>query len=181
MNEAAQPCESNGGRRCQRHARFQLVAFGCLGLLLVLGASGCASLRVLEKRPEVKTVSVTVVGLNFAKADLRFDVEVANSSDGALRIAGYDYDLQIEGQPLLTGMSEASFELKPQAVTVVPVPVSIRFADVLSKLAALMGRTDVSYNLAVALTVKTAAGEFRLPFQKEGRLSLLQGLTLPRP
>lgn len=158
----------------RRNSWFQLVAFGCICPLLGLGAKGCASLQVLEKRPEVKAVSVAVVGLDFAKADLRFDVEVANSSDGALRIAGYDYDLQIEGQPFLTGMSETGFELKPQAVTVIPVPVSIRFADLFSKLAALKGRTEFSYNLAVALTVKTAVGEFRLPFQKEGRLSLLK-------
>lgn len=161
----------------QRHCRLQLLAVGCVCLLPAFGASGCGSLQVLEKRPEVKAVSVTMVGLDFTKAEFRFDVEVANSSKGAMKIAGYDYDLRIEGRPFLTGMSVTGFELQPQAVTIIPVPVSIEYADLFSKLAALKGRTEVSYNLAVALTVQTAVGEFRLPFQKEGRLSLLKGLN----
>jgi LEA14-like dessication related protein len=140
--------------------------------LSLLGLGGCASLPLLAKKPEVKKVSVSLVGLDLRKLDLRFDVEVDNAGAGSLTVSGYDYDLTIEGRPFLKGESHASFELKPHAVTTVSLPVSIKLADLFRQLASLIGRSDAAYRMAAGVQIKTPFGAVRLPFQKEGRLPL---------
>jgi LEA14-like dessication related protein len=142
-------------------------------LLFLLVLDSCSSLPLLTVKPEVKKVSVSLVGLDFRKVDLRFDVEVENAGAGSLAVAGYDYDLAIEGQPFLKGRSEAGFELKPHAMTTISVPISIRLADLFRQASSLLGRSDAAYSMTVGFLVKTPAGPFRLPFQKEGLLPLL--------
>lgn len=146
--------------------------------LSILHSFGCGSFQWLVQRPEVKKVSVSVTGLDFQKADLRFDLEVENAGSGTLTVAGYDYELQVDGQPFLRGTSQAGFDLPPHAVTVVQVPVSVQYGDLLKKLVSLKGRAEVPYNLAVTLTVRTSLGEIHLPLQKEGRLPVLTVPTI---
>ncbi len=149
------------------------VALGLASVLVLLAFGGCGHLSFLTKKPEVKKVSVSLVGMDFRKIDLRFDVEVDNASAGSLTVAGYDYDLAIEGQPFLKGRSDVGFELKPRAVTTIPLPVSIKLADLFRQVSSLLGRSDAAYSVTVGFLIKTPAGTFRLPFQKEGRVPLL--------
>lgn len=162
--------EQNRGQSC-------IARMVCL--LILVAVPGCSSLQLLDEKPVVKDVLVTVVGLDFRKMDLRFDVQVDNAGSGMLTVLGYDYDLHIEGQPFLKGESAAGFELKPHAVTAIPVPISIKFSDLVKKTSSLLGRSEVVYRIAVGLTVATPAGSFRLPFQKEGRLPLRAGAKQP--
>jgi LEA14-like dessication related protein len=145
---------------------------GAICSVSLLALVGCVSLPLLAKKPGVKKVSVSLVGLDFRKLDLRFDVEVDNASAGLLAVSGYDYDLTIEGRPFLKGQSDLGFELKPHAVTTIPLPVSIKLADLFRHLASLVGRSDAAYRITAGFQIKTPVGEVRLPFQKEGRLPL---------
>lgn len=164
--------QRGSGRRQLGRAAWELVC-----VLVMCGLGGCSVLSLMAEKPEVKSVSVTVVRVDFLKADLRFDVAINNAGSGSAVVSGYDYDLQLEGQPFLTGKAETGFELKPHAVTTIPVPVSIKFADLFKKVASLLGRSDVAYRLAIGLKVDTPVGTVRLPFQKEGRVPLL---TIPK-
>lgn len=114
-----------------------------------------------------------VARLDFEKADLLVDLDVSNPNPSTLVIAGYTYDLQVETQPFLQGASDTEFELKPRDVTRLHVPVSVRFADLLDRLAALKGKADAGYALAVTLAVKTPVAEIPLSFKKEGRIPVL--------
>lgn len=152
-------------------------SWGLVCVLVTCGLGGCSVLSLMAEKPEVKSVSVTVVRVNFLKADIRFDVAINNAGSGSAVVSGYDYDLQVEGKPFLTGKAETGFELKPHAVTTIPVPVSIKFADLFKRVTSLLGRSDVAYQLAVGLKIDMPVGTFRLPFQKEGRVPLL---TIPK-
>lgn len=138
-----------------------------------LGLGGCRTVQGLTTKPKVQSVTMTVVAFDLRKIELRFDVELSNPGDGEIKIAGYEYDLQIEGQPFLAGSSQDSYELAPHGVTRVPLPVTIAFADLRKNLTALTGRGAVSYNLAVVLMLDTPVGTFRFPLTKEGCVSLL--------
>lgn len=148
------------------------LTLGTAWVLVLLEFGGCSHLSFLTKKPEVMKVSVILVGLDLRKADLRFDVEVNNTSSGSMTVAGYDYELTIEGQAFLKGKSAAGFELKPHAVTTIPVPVSIKLADLFRQVSSLLGRSDAAYSIAVGFLVETPVGAFRLPFQKDGRVPL---------
>lgn len=159
------------------HVLVRVFALAAGAALAALTLDGCTTLQDLIQRPTVKTVAVSVVGVDFETLKLRFDVGVENGSSGTLMIAGYDYDLHIEGRPFLNGMSDKEIELKARSVTTIPVPVEIPFSDLLKTLDSLKSRQDVAYDLAVALMINTGLGHFRLPLQKQGRLPVL---TLPQ-
>lgn len=148
---------------------------GAVGFALALGLAGCGYLQL--QRPAVTSGSVTVERADFEKADLLVTLDIQNPNPSTLVIAGYTYDLQVESQPFLKGVSDTEFELKPRDVTAVRVPVSIRFSDLLDKLAALKGKPDAGYLLHVSLAVKTPVGEIPLSFQKGGRVPVL---TMPQ-
>lgn len=154
-------------------ARFKRLTVWMTCSLSLLTIGGCSSVPLLAKKPEVKKVSISQVRMDLRKLDLWFDVEVDNASAGSLTVAGYDYDLAIEGQPFVKGKSDAGFELKPHAVTTIPLSVSIKLADVFRQLASLVGRSDAAYRITAWFQIKMPVGEVRLPFQKEGRLPLL--------
>ncbi len=154
--------------------RVCAVAAGAVVAALSLNA--CTTLQELIQRPTVKSVTMHVVSVDFETLKLRFDVGVENGSSGTLMVAGYDYDLHIDGRPFLNGMSDEEVELKPRSITTIPVPVVLTFSDLSKTLDAVKSRQDVAYDLAVALMVKTGLGNFRVPLQKEGRLPVL---TLP--
>ena len=145
--------------------------------LLALAAScslgGCRTVQGLTTKPQVRSVSVTVVAFDLRKIDLRFDVELLNPGDGEVKIAGYEYDLHLEGQPFLAGRSNEGFALTPHGTALVPLPVTLVFAELQRKLTALKGRGEASYRLDVTLLVETPLGLFRVPLNKEGCLPLL--------
>lgn len=139
--------------------------------MLSLSFASCGYLSL--QQPTVKAGAVHVTALDFQKADLVVDLDITNPNPSTLVIAGYTYDLQVESQPFLNGSSEREFELKPRDVTQVRVPVSVKFADLLDKVAALKGKADAGYVLNVSLAVKTPVAEIPLAFRKEGRVPVL--------
>jgi len=138
---------------------------------LLFGLASCGYLAF--QQPRVQAGSVNVTALNFQKADLVVDLDITNPNPSTLVIAGYTYELQVESQPFLNGSSEREFELRPRDVTRVRVPVSVTFADLLDRLAALKGKADAGYVLNVSLAVKTPVAEIPLAFSKEGRVPVL--------
>jgi len=146
---------------------------GAAAVVLILSFGGCRTVQGLTTKPQVQSVSVTVVAFDLRKIDLRFDVELLNPGDGEITIAGYEYDLHLEGQPLLAGRSNEGFALTPHGTALVPLPVTLVFAELQRKLTALKGRGEASYRLDVTLLVDIPLGIIRVPLKKEGCLPLL--------
>ncbi len=146
---------------------------GAVAIALTFGVGGCRTVQGLTTKPTVQSVSVTVVAFDLRKIDLRFDVALLNPGDGEITIAGYEYDLYLEGQPLLAGRSNTGFALTPHGTALVSLPVTLVFAELQRKLAALKGRGEASYRLDVTLLADTPLGIIRVPLKKEGCLPLL--------
>lgn len=144
-----------------------------LAAAVALGLGGCRTVHGLTTKPQVQSVSVTVVAFDLRKINLRFDVELLNPGDGEITIAGYEYDLHLEGQPFLAGRSNEGFALTPHGTALVPLPVTLIFAELQRKLTALKGRGEASYRLDVTLLADTPLGIIRVPLKKEGCLPLL--------
>lgn len=156
------------------HIRHTPVYF-LLGVLLAVVLTGCGALRF--QQPTVTAGAVKLASLDFQKADLAVELQVTNPNSTTLTVAGYSYDLMIENQPFLAGTSDASFDLRPKDVTIVSVPLSVKFSDLLDKLNALKGKADAGYVLTLSLGVKTPVGTYPLSFHKEGRVPVL---TVPQ-
>ena len=153
--------------------------------LLALAAScslgGCRTVQGLTTKPKVQSVTVTVVAFDLRKIDLRFDVELLNPGDGEINVSGYDYELQIEGQPFTAGTSRDGFTLAPHGTARVAVPVAIALADLQRVLTSLKSRREASYRLAVTLLIDTPLGAFRFPLTTEGCLRAFPPAAHPCP
>lgn len=144
-------------------------AWACvLAVAAPVGLVGCRTVQGLNTTPQVQSVSVKVVAFDLRRIDLRFDVELLNPGDGDMNVTGYDYELQIEGQPLLAGRSNAGFALAPRGAARIALPVTLALADLQRTLAALKSRREVAYRLAVTLLIDTPLGAFRFPLTKHG-------------
>lgn len=156
-----------------RHSGLGRLLMGVACGLFLMGATACGSLQAMTAKPDLRNVSVQVVRLDLRKADLRIDVQIANNASAPLTIAGYDYDLKIDGHPFLNGVSDTAVELSPQTVTTVQIPVSIDLADLFKKLHAIKWESDLPYRFAATLRIQTPLGVRSLSFQKDGLLQPL--------
>ena len=143
-----------------------------LVLAAAFGLGGCRTVEGLTTKPTVQSVTVTVGAFDLRRINLRFDVELLNPGDGEMNVRGYDYDLQIEGQPFASGASQEGFALAPHGTARVPVPVALSLTDLQRTLATLEHRGEIAYRLAVTLLIDTPLGVFRFPLAKEGCLSV---------
>ncbi len=153
--------------------RRTIGAWACvLAVVASFSLGGCRTAQSFDIKPQVQSVSVKVVAFDLRRINLRFDVELLNPGAGDMNVKGYDYELQIEGQPLLAGRSNVGFALAPRGTTRVVVPITLALADLQRALAALKGRGEVSYRLAVTLLIDTPLGAFQFPLTKDGCVSV---------
>jgi LEA14-like dessication related protein len=148
-------------------------AWACvLAAATVVGFGGCRTVQGLTTKPQVQSVTVAVGPFDLRTIPLRFDVEVLNPGDGEMNVAGYEYELQIEGRPFTSDTSRTGFALAPHGTARVSVPVALALADLQRTLATLKSRGEVSYRLTLTLLIDTPLGAFRFPLAKDGCVSV---------
>jgi len=151
----------------------RLVRCTTTALLALALVSGCRTVEGLTTKPEVQSVTVVVTGVDLRGMTLRLDVALKNPGEGELTIDGYEYAVQLEGQPFVSGQSHERVELRPRGTARVVVPVELVWADLQNTLARLTGRGAAAYTLALSLLIETPVGTFRVPLKKDGCLPLL--------
>lgn len=117
--------------------------------LLVLGLSACASLNNLDP------LRVDLVGLEPLPGqgmEVRFAVKlrIQNPNDGSMNFNGVALDLDVNGQPLASGVSDQSGSVPRFGETVISVPVSISAFSVVRQAWGVAGYQpgqEVSYRL----------------------------------
>jgi LEA14-like dessication related protein len=151
--------------------RRTIGAWACLlAAAAVFGFGGCRTVQGLTTKPRVQSVTVAVGPFDLRTIPLRFDVELLNPGDGEMNVAGYEYELQIEGRSFTADASRTGFALAPHGTARVSVPVTLALADLQRTLAALRSRGEVSYRFALTLLIETPLGAFRFPLTKDGCL-----------
>ncbi|MCX2899581.1 LEA type 2 family protein [Pseudomonas mandelii] len=139
--------------------------------LLLLSLSACALL------PNRDPVNINVVGIEPLQGqdmEVRFalKIRVQNPNDSAIDYNGVALDLEVNGQPLASGVSDQSGSIPRFAETVLTVPVSVSAFSVLRQTLGL-SRTQTLNNLPYVLRGKLAGGLFgTMRFVDSGKLSL---------
>lgn len=153
--------------------RRTIGAWACvLAAAAVFGFAGCRTVQGLTVKPQIQSVTVAVDSFDLRTITLRFDAELLNPGDGEMNVAGYEYELQIEGRSFTAGTSRNGFALASHGIALVSLPVTLALADLQRTVAALKSRREVSYRLAVTLLIDTPLGAFRFPLTKDGCLSM---------
>lgn len=157
--------------------RLLSLAFSAL-LVMALGA--CAGLSGRDP------VRINLVGLEPIQGEgleLRFAVKlrVQNPNDTSIDYDGIALDLDINGAPFASGVSDQKGSVPRFGETVVGIPVSISAFSALRQAFNLAGEAKLD-NLPYALRGKLASGLFgTLRFSDAGKLSLPASLQPAMP
>ncbi|VVM71743.1 hypothetical protein PS645_01802 [Pseudomonas fluorescens] len=144
--------------------------------LLMLTLSACALL------PQRDPLNINVVGLEPMPGqgmEVRFAVKirVQNPNDTTIDYNGVALDLEVNGQPLASGVSDQSGSIARFSETVLSVPVSVSAFSVFRQTVGLT-RTQTLDNLPYVLRGKLAGGLFgTMRFVDSGKLSLPGAVT----
>lgn len=139
--------------------------------------AGCAPVTRLidQEPPSAEVEQVRVTELDFAHAELAFDLKVHNPNPDALSLSGFDYRLDLDGAELLRGKRSEPVSLAPQGSTRVTVPLNLVFADIFSSFARLADADEVPYRVELGAFVDAPLlGQIRIPIRKEGTVPLVK-------
>ncbi|MFJ3367220.1 LEA type 2 family protein [Pseudomonas sp. NPDC086251] len=144
--------------------------------VLLLSLNACALF------PNRDPLNINVVGfepLQSQDMEVRFAVKirVQNPNDSTIDYNGVALDLEVNGQPLASGVSDQSGSIARFSETVLTVPVSVSAFSVLRQTLGL-SQTQTLNNLPYVLRGKLAGGLFgTMRFMDSGKLSLPTATT----
>lgn len=144
--------------------------------VLLLSLSACALF------PNRDPLNINVVGIEPLQSqdmEVRFAVKirVQNPNDTPIDYNGVALDLEVNGQPLASGVSDQSGSVARFSETVLTVPVSVSAFSVLRQTLGL-SQTQTLNNLPYVLRGKLAGGLFgTMRFVDSGKLSLPPSTT----
>ncbi|WP_338580743.1 LEA type 2 family protein [Pseudomonas sp. MAG733B] len=139
--------------------------------LLLLSLSACALL------PNRDPLNINVVGIEPLQSqdmEIRFAVKirVQNPNESSISFNGVSLDLDINGQPFASGVSDESGSIGRFSETVLTVPVSVSAFSVLRQTFGL-SQVQTLNNMPYVLRGKLAGGLFgTMRFVDSGKLSL---------
>ena len=135
--------------------------------------TGCAEMTKYAEviKPTAKLTGTRLANINFDQADLVFDLAVDNQNPVAIDLAGLKYDLKIEDQSLVSGVTAQGLRIDAASKSAVQLPVTLKFEDLKKLPGELWKRDSFAYQLDTQFVVKLPViGEYSIPVSKQGEL-----------
>jgi LEA14-like dessication related protein len=149
--------------------------------VFVLFTSGCETLREavdVMRKPEVRIAAAEVQALSFSGLTLLFDVEVKNPNPIGIQLSGFDYELQIEDIPFVSGEVRDKVAVTARDRSIIPLPVELGFEEIVQTIGALApeeGKEEAAYRLTSGFSFDLPVlGRVRVPVRTEGTFPILR-------
>ena len=142
----------------------------------LLAFSSCTTIEgyVNLKKPKAAIEKVELTGLNFDRADLLYKIRIKNSNPIALKLSSLEYALKIEEGSLLNGTMDQGLELSANGESLIEVPVSVGFKQLLDIAESAREKSEIGYSLELGLG-------FTVPGFGSVKVPLSYSDTLPVP
>lgn len=141
-------------------------------------AGGCKSFRdavEVMRKPEVRIAATELEALSFSGLTLRFDVEVKNPNPIGIGLSGFDYELQIEGNPFVSGEVQDKVTIAARDRSIIPLPVELGFDEIAQTIADLKDKEEAAYQLSSGFSFDLPVlGRVRVPVQTDGTFPVLR-------
>ena len=137
--------------------------------VLWASASGCAlAAKQFVEKPTVKLKDVGIKNLTADGATLLFEVSVNNPNPYPINISALSYNVEVDKRAVGAGELENPAQVAANGTSVVPIPVAIKYSDLLSSV------TDLFRKKASPYRIKGSArfGLFSLPFEYTGEVKI---------
>lgn len=155
--------------------RMKLLLF----LILTLSMSSCSVFHSLikekVKEPEVDFIDAKIAGLSFNGIDLLFDLKVKNPNKIGIKLAGFDYDLLLNGNSFLTGNQIRGIEIPSLGEEIIQLPVNLNFLDIYKTFQNLWDQGLSNYQMKFGFSFEMPIlGVIRIPVSKSGDFPLIK-------
>lgn len=142
-------------------------------LFIVLFAllSACASLNGLTQKPEVSIAGIDLVQLGFLEQRFALQLRIRNPNDVDLPIDGLSLEIEVNGQPFVSGLSDQRVTVPRFGEALLEVAATSTLAGTLKQFYELRkgGRDRVEYRIVGRLNV---SGFGSVPFERRGELQM---------
>jgi len=156
--------------------RLQLAALTVFMLII----SGCqhltsGALSSVVKKPGVEVDNITVTGVNLSAVDLMLTLKVSNPNAYKLALAGYSYDVKFNDKPMLKGTTEQGFSVPGNKSSLIKVPLTLGFSDVVALLKEVKADNKLRYSVDADMRLDSPIlNAFSIPASKAGEITVPQ-------
>ncbi|WP_028302908.1 LEA type 2 family protein [Oceanospirillum maris] len=133
-------------------------------LFLVLASTvlaGCSSIAPLMesalKAPEVVSDKIKVSNIDFNYIYFDADIELYNPNLIDIKLADFNYDINVEGEKLIQGDS-SGLNIKPAGKANVHLPFKVSISNLINLLPDMLSKDELEYQFSTELTLNGPLG-----------------------
>jgi len=142
-------------------------------LLAVLMIMGCAGVGQQLDPPRISLANIRVEEVTGLETAFQIQLRVFNANDIDLNVRGIKAELEVNGQPFATGVSNTPVEIPSYGTELVTVTVYSSVIKMFKSVYGLKASEELNYRLTGKIR---ASGDnmisTSLPFESEGQVSL---------
>ncbi|SDE89346.1 LEA type 2 family protein [Rhodospira trueperi] len=150
-----------------------------VALALMTPLAACATAPSGLAPPDVALRDLRLVGAGLLQQDVDLLLSVTNPNSRDMPLNGLRVALDLNGQPLANGYSNASMKVPRLSTVTVPVRASISSLDLVRRFMDLGTRGGLDYALR-GEALLDSVGDTTLPFEASGTLDLTADAPPPR-
>jgi LEA14-like dessication related protein len=149
-------------------------------LITIFSINQCAEMiNILNQaniqKPVVNLSDVKMTGLSFDSVDLLFHIDIDNPNNVGIKLAGFDYDLQIEDNSFINGKQDNGLAIKANGSEIIKLPLTLKFKDIYNTFSIVKDLDSVQYKLNSGLSFNLPVlGDIRIPVTKSGNIPTLK-------
>jgi len=136
--------------------------------------AGCAGLGgVLRQgvlKPEVSVLSAAPTSVDFEGLTVAVDLRVQNPNAIGLRVAGLEWQLDVEGGRVASGDAPGGLTLPANGAATSRLTARVRFADLANLVKVADAREKVAFKVGGRVSVETPIGPIAVPWSQAGDL-----------
>lgn len=152
---------------------MKLLRFSLAIGLLFLVLAGCAGIGKQLEPPRISLANIQVRELAGFETVFEIQIRVFNTNDVDLNVKGIEAELEINGRPFATGVSNSPVDIPSFGTELVTVTVYSSVIDIVKGIHSLHQYEQLKYRLNGKLR---AAGDnllpVTLPFESEGQVTM---------
>lgn len=133
---------------------------------LVITFVGCSSLKKAIEPPKVRLEEVRISNLSLLAMDLEVVLGVENPNNIDFDVKNLKYTLDVNSKNITSGTLKEKVLVKSKTKTVVSLPLSVQYKDILSSAMMLLQNDGMPYKVQGSAEI----GPFTVPFSDDGTL-----------
>ncbi len=156
---------------------FRIYAVGLVVVVLVVLASGCASIAP-DERPEITISNLKLTEATLFETTLMVSVRISNPGLDPIVIEGASFKLVLDGKKVGRGMMKDAVTIDGLDSEIGSVTFHVNNASALFRLRNVIERRTVAYGIVGHLYLQRGSGTTKIKVEQVGQLDLNDGMQI---